>query len=486
MIILLVEDEPDIRQSLSKFITKLGHTVVCAKDGVSGLKTFHERRIDLVMTDIRMPGMDGLELLHRIKKIELSPVDIIVITGHGDMDNAITALKFGAFDYLQKPINVRELAITIERSQEYASLRNQYLRLKKDFQQQVEQETRAIHGEAEQLRKAYLQEMGLDELCVYSDAMRQVVRQAEKYSTDRSICVMIEGESGTGKELIANYIHHYSQKISISPFVAVNCGAMAPELFEAELFGHEAGAYTGATQTGRIGKLEAASGGTLFLDEIGEMPFQLQVKLLRVMEEGKLYRVGGVNPTPIDVRFLCATNKSLKHEVQEKRFRLDLYYRISSGSVHIPALRERREDILPMAYRFITRALSRKGKPFVCFTKPAEKFLYDFSWPGNVRQLKNTMGRLALMKADGVIEMADLAFIRDDSACELKPQNDRLVLGCDHFDLPEERLDLEAFNDHVIRKALGKHDGNQTDTAAYLGISRRALQGRIKKMKGPR
>jgi DNA-binding NtrC family response regulator len=486
VIILLVEDEPDIRQSLSKFITKLGHTVVCAKDGMSGLKTFHERRVDLVITDIRMPGMDGLELLRHIKKIELSPVDIIVITGHGDMDNAITALKLGAFDYLQKPINVRELAITIERSQEYASLRSQYIRLKKDFQQQVEQETRAIQGEAEQLRKAYLQEMGLDELCVYSDAMREVVRQTEKYSSDRSICVLIEGESGTGKELIANYIHHYAQKNHLSPFVAVNCGAMSPELFEAELFGHESGAYTGATQTGRIGKLEAASSGTLFLDEIGEMPFQLQVKLLRVMEEGKLFRVGGVNPTPIDVRFLCATNKSLKHEVQEKRFRLDLYYRISSGSIHVPPLRERREDILPLAYRFITHALSRKGKPFVCFTKPAEKFLYDFSWPGNVRQLKNTMGRLALMKADGVIEMADLAFIRDDSTCEPKPPNYRLVLGCDHFDLPEERLDFEAFNNQIIQKALAKHNGNQTDTAAYFGISRRALQGRIKKMKGPR
>ena len=321
MNILLAEDEHDIRRSLSKFLTKMGHTVSCATDGVAALKEFHESKVDLVITDIRMPGMDGIELLRRLKKIEISPVDVIVITGHGDMDSAVTALRYGAFDYLQKPINVRELAIAIERSQEYRRLRDQHIRLKRDLHQ-AEEKSAAIQGEAAQLRRAYLEELGLDELCVFSESMRQVIRECEKYSTDRSICVLVEGESGTGKELVANYIHHYSQAAPLAPMVAVNCGAMSPELFEAELFGHESGAFTGATRTGRIGKLEAAFGGTLFLDEIGEMPGQLQVKLLRVIEERKLYRVGGVTSIPIDVRFLCATNKSLKQEVQEKRFQV--------------------------------------------------------------------------------------------------------------------------------------------------------------------
>lgn len=483
MNILLVEDEPDIRISVSNFINKLGHSVICAKDGEAGLKLFHEKPFDIIITDIRMPGIDGIELLRRIKKIEHSPVDIIVITGHGDIDNAIMALKFGAFDYLIKPINVRELAVALERLKENAALRNKYFLLKSDFQNKVEENIRSIKGEAEQLRKAYLQEIGLDELNVYSDAMRQVIQQAEKYSTDRSICALIEGETGTGKDRIAYYIHNFSQKNIGAPFVAINCSAISSELFESELFGHEPGSYTGATQTGRNGKLQAASGGTLFLDEIGEMPLGLQVKLLRVIEEGKIYKVGSAKTISIDVRFLCATNKNLKREVQEKRFRLDLYYRISSGSIHIPPLRERREDILPLAFNFVTRAFSRKGKTFLRFTKEAEKFLTEYSWPGNVRQLKNAMERLALMKAEGKIEMADLIFIKDNTACEPNCKHERPVISRDDFDLPDEHFNFNSFKELVIRKALDKNLGNQTKTASYLGISRRALQGMINKIK---
>jgi DNA-binding NtrC family response regulator len=477
-----VDDEPDVRKSLSKFLGKLGYTVLCATDGMAGLKVFHEKNINLLITDIRMPGMSGLELLRRIKVVEGSPVDVIVITGHGDMDNAITALKYGAFDYLQKPINVRELAITIDRSKEYAALRTKYIRLKNEFDERIESETSAIKGEAQQLRKAYLQEVGLDELCVYSDAMNQVVRQAEKYSTDRLISVLIEGESGTGKELIARYIHHYAQENSLLPFVAINCGALPQELFESELFGHEPGAFTGATRSGQAGKLEAASGGTVLFDEIGEMPPPLQVKLLRVIEDKKVYRLGGVNEIPVDVRFIFSTNKNLNLAVSEKHFRLDLFYRISMGNINIPPLRERKDDILPLAHRFVCRAFLRRGKQFERFTKDAEEFLIHFSWPGNVRQLKNTMERLALMKTNDRIDVEDLSFIQDLTSLNDTAQTRRFVLGDDGFDLPEAGLNLEALDERIIHQSLEKNKGNQTITAKYLGISRRALQGRLKKM----
>jgi two-component system, NtrC family, response regulator AtoC len=480
--ILLIDDEADVRRSLSHFLQKLGHAVTCAADGMEALREFHSQEFNLVITDIRMPEIDGLELLRRVKVIEKSPVDIIVVTGHGDTESAIKALKYGAFDYLQKPIDVRELAIVLERSAAYVALRDNYRELKQQFHERVNLETQAVRGEAEKLRKAYLEEIGLEGLCVYSEAMHQVVAQAEKYSTDRQIPVLIEGESGTGKELIARYIHYSGANSSVLPFVAINCGAVSQELFEGELFGHEPGAYTGATAKGQMGKIEAAAGGTLFLDEIGEMPQGVQVKLLRVLEEKKIYRLGGVKEIPVDIRIISATNKELEREVEAKRFRLDLYYRINMGHIRIPPLRERREGILPLAHRFLERASRRRGQTFGGFTPEAERFLTSFPWPGNVRQLKNVMERLALMHSWEVVEMKDLAFIRDGAPVRSEGSCGGTLLDGGDFGLPEGGLDIEALNRRIVEKALEKNGGNRTRTAAYLGISRRVLEGRLKKL----
>ena len=482
MNILLVDDEADVRKSISRFLEKLGHVVTCASDGMEALREFHLREINLVITDIRMPEIDGLELLRRIKVIEKSPVDVIVVTGHGDTTSAIRALKYGAFDYLQKPVDVRELAIVIERSAAYLTLRNNYRHLKQEFQERVHSETQAVRGEAERLREAYLEEVGLDGLGVYSDAMRRVVAHAEKYSTDRGIPVLIEGESGTGKELIARYIHFFGAGSAILPFVAINCGAISQELFEGELFGHDAGAYTGATTRGQIGKIEAANGGTLFLDEIGELPPGVQVKLLRVLEDKKLYRLGSIKEIPVDIRIISATNKDLHREVEAKRFRLDLFYRVNMGHIRIPPLRERQADIQPLAIRFAERAARRRGLKFDGFTPAAEKFLYSFDWPGNVRQLKNAMERLVLMQVSDRADLEDLAFIRDDATVPEKPAAIAPILADGDFKLPEAGLDIEAFNRKIIRMALEKHGGNRTKTANYLGISRRVLEGRLKKL----
>lgn len=480
MNILLVDDEKDVRKSLSRFLQKLGHSVVCAADGMEGLREYHAQDIHLVITDIRMPEIDGLELLRRIKVIEKSPVDVIVVTGHGDTASAVKALKYGAFDYLQKPIDVRELAIVIERSADYLALRNNYRILKQEFQERVGMETQAVRGEVERLRAAYLEEVGLEGMAIYSEAMRRVAGQAERYSTDRGIPVLIEGESGTGKELIARYIHHYGGQSGLAPFVAINCGAISQELFEGELFGHDPGAFTGATSRGQMGKIEAANGGTIFLDEIGELPSAVQVKLLRVLEEKKLYRLGGVKEIPVDIRIISATNKDLEREVEANRFRLDLYYRVNMGHIRIPALRERKEDILPLAFRFAKRASLRRGQNFGGFTPDAERFLRSYPWPGNVRQLKNAMERLVLMQGADQADLDDLGFIRNGLSRE-KPWPSPLTDG--EFKLPEERLDLEGLNRRIIRMALEKHAGNRTRAAAYLGISRRVLEGRLKKLK---
>lgn len=484
MKILVVDDEADVRASLTAFLVKLGHHVNSARGGNEGLKLLHSDSYDVLITDLRMPGLDGLELLRRIKRIERSPVHVIVITGHGDMDNAIMALKYGAWDYLRKPINIRELAIALERIEEYSALKADYQSLKEHFDDRVALETAAMRVEADHLRAAYLEEIGLDGLCIYSEAMRNVVEQAEKYSRDRDIAVLIEGESGTGKELIARFMHHYGHGKTTHPFIAINCGAVSRELFEAELFGHEPGAFTGASPKGRKGKLEAAAGGTLFLDEIGEMPYSAQVKLLRVLEDRKVCRLGGVDEMEIDVRIISATNKDLQREVEGKRFRLDLFYRINMGHIVIPPLRKRPEDILPLAGRFISRACSRKGHQFGRFDRSAEDFLANHRWPGNVRQLKNAMERLAVMSPCDVVTAADLAFLEDSSVSSSDAFSGRISRDWEAESLPEKELDLEAVNEDIIRRALQKHRGNRTYTARYLKISRRVLQGKLKKIPG--
>ena len=412
MNILLIDDEEDIRTSLSKFIAKLGHSIETAEDGAEGLHRYVQKPFEMVITDIRMPGIDGIELLQQIKQNNTHPTEVVVITGHGDMENAIQALRYGAYNYLQKPIDVRELAATIQRCADLVQLRSKYIDLKSNFDSQLSQELCQVISSTEIFKTAYLQEVGLDKLKYCSVQMQNVIAMAERFCRDRTVPVLIEGESGTGKELVARLVHYFANGAESQPFVAINCGAISPELFEGELFGHEPGAYTGASRSGRRGKLAAADKGTLFLDEVGEMPLTMQVKLLRVLEEKCYVPLGGNREIPVDFRLLSATNKNLEEEVAKGSFRLELFHRINVGQITIPPLRERRDDILLLASHFIRRACNRQGRRFESFSPEAEQLLVSSDWPGNVRQLKNAMDRLALLSPVGTFDAEDLSFLK--------------------------------------------------------------------------
>ena len=485
MNILLVDDENSVRISLSEFLTKIGHKVICASSAFEALSFFHENEFDVVITDIKMPDMDGLELLKKIKIIERSTVDVIVITGHGDVNNAVKALQYGAYDYFLKPLKIKELAIILERCSENRKFQIIHKELQTKLQEKISSETLNCRAELERLREAYIKEKGLDNIFVHSEAMRYVLNLAEKFSSDRRIPVLIQGESGTGKEMIAHYIHFFGEGKNVTPFIALNCAAIPDNLFESELFGYESGAYTGAAVGGKKGKIEAAQYGSLFLDEIADMPMNLQIKLLRVIEDQKFYKLGDAKEMSVDVRYIFSTNKNLIREIKDDNFRLDLYYRINLATILIPPLRDRRDDIMPLSIRFLSDAMIRRGKKYQGFSKKAQDILMNYSWPGNVRQLKNVMERISFSDIFGIIKREDLRPLLDNELIAEKSLNQESSLKLLNFDineLPDDGINLENLLNDIIIKSLMKNDGNKTKTARYLGMSRRALHYRLNKI----
>lgn len=335
---------------------------------------------------------------------------------------------------------------------------------------------KANHYESTDHKKQVKTIFGRNEIGIFSTAMREVMKQAEILHRDRSVPVLIEGETGTGKELVARYIH-FGPEGSAEPFIDINCAAITPTIFESELFGYEGGAFTGGRSGGQKGKLDIAQGGTLFLDEIGEIPVSIQAKLLRVIQEKEYYRVGGLKKQDTDVRLICATNVNLEKSIQEGSFRKDLFYRLEAVRIHIPPLRKRLDDILPLAELFLKQLAAKKGKQFQNISKEAEDVFLNYPWPGNIRQLKNTIERIVLMWDDTTIRLHHLEFLNKS----LSPYPDP-VLGENELALPEEHLDLEKLTDRIILKALDLHNGNKTATARYLNISRRALTYRLDRL----
>lgn len=482
MNILLVEDDRDSRFRLGNFLRELGHHVEECDNGYDALCCFKAGKFHMVLSDIKMPKMTGLELLREITRFNsCKEADVVLFTGHGDINSAIEALRAGASDYLLKPINIEELADLVERVAEQRMPPRENIPVELDGNGQANtdpQDGRKLSS----LRKACARTVGIGEIGIFSESMKTIFRQAAKFSTDRSIPVLIQGETGTGKEVVARYIHFGYNDVT-KPFVDINCAALSPGIFESEIFGYEAGAFTGGLAKGQRGKLDLAEGGTIFLDEITELPLELQAKLLRVIQERDFYRVGGLKKIKADARIICATNVDIEKKVQEGVFRQDLYFRLNVGRLNLPPLRERTEEILPLANMFLLELGRKRGKQFKRIGNAAAGMLLAHSWPGNVRELINTMEWVTFMHDDIELKPSHLVIpgqLKTDYS--FQGGSHTPVLDPVNFSLPAQGLDLECWVREIVRQALAMHNGNKTDTARYLGISRSSLYCHLKRL----
>lgn len=444
--ILIVDDDQAHRTMLKALIASWGYAVSLAADGGAAVSEVRTKPYDLVLMDIRMIKMSGLEALEAIKSVQPT-LPVIIMTAYASVDTAVTALKSGAYDYLTKPLDFEKLRITIDRAMEHVQLRVENQQLRERLNERFDK--RAIVGNSPALKKL------LDTVSLVAPS---------------EATVLINGESGTGKEMIATAIHANSYRRS-GPFIKINCAAITETLLESELFGHEKGAFTGADRR-KDGKFVQASGGSLFLDEVSEMSLMMQVKLLRVLQEREVVRVGGDQVVPIDVRLIAATNRPLEQLVQTGAFREDLYYRLNVVSLTLPPLRERQEDIPILAQHFLNRFAEQNRKPIKGFTQQAMDRLLRYSWPGNIRELMNAVERAVVLAQSEIIDEADLAIFpltpAGDGSKDLRPPV-----------LPESNRLAEMEKDAIV-KTLAETGGNKSRAAKLLGITRKTLQNKLK------
>jgi len=481
MNILLVEDDHDCRAYLGNFLRKHGHQVVECENGCGALDSFQSGEFHMILSDIKMPGMDGIELLHSIKSMPSGQVvDVVLFTGHGDVELAIEALRAGAYDYLLKPINLKEITVVTERVAEHQALCRENKILNERFEEEVKAATQETLHELTRYKEAYARTVGLEKVVIFSDNMKDIFRQADKLHTDRTIPVLIQGETGTGKEVVARYIH-YGNLEDTAPFVDINCPALNANIFESELFGYEAGAFTGGLPTGQKGKLDTAMGGTIFFDEIAELSTDLQAKLLRFIQYREYYRVGGLKKINADVRIICASNVDIQEAVKQGTFRQDLYYRLNVGRLYIPPLRKRTEEILPLANEFLKELAPKRGKRFVRISDSAAGILLSYSWPGNIRELRNVIEWVTFMHDDLEVKPPHLGILPILQLEQSLPEGIQPYV-LDEIPLPAGGFDVEGFVNKTVQRALEMHNGNKAKTARYLGISRHALYCRLERM----
>ena len=436
-VVLVVDDEPGVRASV-KVILERECEIAEAADGPGALALAGSRAIDLCFLDIRLPGMEGIEVLGRLRQVDAS-LPVVLVTAVRTVRTAVEAMKLGAYDYLTKPFGVDELRRVAQRALE----------------------RRALEREVRYLRDELARHEGLEELVGTSPAMRRLYGTIRQVATTTAT-VLLLGESGTGKELVARAIHRQGPRHR-RPFVAVNCGALPAELLESELFGHEKGAFTGATAR-KPGKFEIAHGGTVFLDEVATLRIDLQAKLLRAIQEREIDGVGSTRSARVDVRFIAATNADLPRAVANRQFREDLYYRLNVVPITVPPLRERREDIVPLAYHFLAKYARRFGRPVTRISSGALTLLQQYHWPGNVRELENIVERSVALAADGVVQLDGIPVDLALGAARPAPDDPR--------GFREARREFER---QLILRALDRAGGNQTEAARRLGLHRNTL-----------
>ncbi len=443
--ILIVEDDLDHGRSLQEAIAGMDLDPELAASGKAGLEAFRARGADVVLSDLVMPDIDGIEVMRRIREMDGGRTPVILMTAYGSVDSSVRAMKEGAYDYLQKPLDLDDLQAKLSRALEAARLRRQVERLSEE-----------VRGQ-----------WGARTWVAESPAMREVVRETLALAKTTAT-VLIRGESGTGKELVARALHADGPRAE-GPFVAVNCAAFTESLLESELFGHEKGAFTGAVAR-RAGAFERARGGTLFLDEIGDAPPSVQVKLLRVLEDRQILRVGGQETFQADVRLVSATNRDLDSRVASGAFRQDLLYRLQVVGIALPPLRERRADIRPLAERFMAWAQTEHGRRIREVEPEWHARLEAYAWPGNIRELRNTV-EAAVVTAPGEILLADRLRLGGPSAPAPAP-------AAGGWTAPEG-MTLDQIEKKILEEALRRNGGNRSLTADQLGISRRTIQRKI-------
>jgi two-component system, NtrC family, response regulator AtoC len=455
-VILLVDDQDTIRFFLEKTLKQEGYEAVTARTGAEAVAKAREVVPDLVLLDLKLPDMDGLEVLRRIKEI-FPEIGIVMITAFGDVETAVTAMKNGAYDFVSKPINLDQLLMVIRKGLESERLNREVLQLKRQMDPGV----------------------GFDYIMGESPSMKRVMDVVHQVAKSDTTTVLIEGESGVGKEMIARLIHQYSGRAT-KPFMDINCASLPETLLESELFGYERGAFTDAKGQ-KQGLLELANRGTLFLDEIGEMSLTIQVKLLRVLERMEFRRLGGTSDIHVSVRVVSATNRDLQKEVDEGRFRADLFYRLKVVPMYVPPLRERKEDLLKFVNYFINMFNAKFSKNFTQVGDDARQLLLAYPWPGNIRELKNVIERVVLLENGPVMRREMLPF------SNYRPDEGTLGRKLDSIlsaPLPEDGIDFEGLVSDVERalilKASEESEWNQSKTARLLNVKRDKLRYRMR------
>jgi two-component system nitrogen regulation response regulator NtrX len=436
--ILIVDDEKGIRSTLSGILTDEGHETTLCESGEEGLAAFSRESFDLVLLDVWLPGIDGLAVLERMHGVDPF-LPVIVISGHGNVDTAVRATKLGAYDFLEKPLSLDRVVLTVNHALS----------------------DRRLRQEVSDLRRT----LAADETPIGDSEPMSKLMQRVKSAANAATRVLITGENGSGKEIIARALHRLSPRAD-RPFVDVNCAAIPEELIESELFGHRKGAFTGAIED-RKGKFELADGGTLFLDEIGDMSLKTQAKVLRVLQEQQFQRVGAQKTISVDVRVIAATNKNLEEEIREGRFREDLYFRLAVIPLAVPPLRDRGNDVILLAEHFLRRFAADTGRRPKALAPDAVAALRSYSWPGNVRELRNLAERLTILVPEDEITAADL---------DLAPAGEEHVLFNSELSLREAR---EEFERRLILRRLREHNGNVSKTADSLGVERSNLYRKL-------